>query len=138
MSEDMSQGPEPGTREWRLQTGNYIDPEPDWDAGPPYVDHAHAVMYWDTASEADAGRERYPGYRHVGPEPETEAETARDDPDPWAFPEPEAESQAEASRSFRGRPKPNEILSRERHQPGREGPSDRRQPGSDPAPGRRV
>ena len=91
MSEDMSQGPEPGTREWRLETGSYIDPEPDWDAGPPYVDHAHAVMYWDTASEAGAGRERYPGYRHVGPEPGTEAETARDDPDPRVFPEPEAE-----------------------------------------------
>ena len=117
MTEDMSQGPEPGTREWRLQTGNYIDPEPDWDAGPPYVDHAHGEIYWDTASEADAGRERYPSYRHfgpepgteaetaevnagrerhprylhVGPEPGTEAETAWDNPDPWALLEPEAE-----------------------------------------------
>ena len=91
MTEDMSQGPEPGTREWRLQTGNYIDPEPDWDAGPPYVDHAHGEMYWDTASEVDAGRERYPRYLHVGPEPGTEAETAWDNPDPWALLEPEAE-----------------------------------------------
>jgi hypothetical protein len=100
MSEDMSQEPERGTNEWAYQTGNYIDPEPDWDAGPPYVDHAHGEMYWDTASQADAGRERYPGYRHFGPEPATEAETTRDgnprhlhpaDPDPWAFLDPEAE-----------------------------------------------
>ena len=96
MSEHMSQGPESGTNEWAYQTGNYIDPEPDWDAGPPYVDHYHGIMYWDTVSEVDAGRERYPRYRHAGPEPETEAETARDDRDPWAFPEPEADREAEA------------------------------------------
>jgi hypothetical protein len=109
--------PEPGTGEWAYQTGNYIDPEPDWDAGPPYVDHAHGEVYWDTASEADAGRERYPSYRHFGPEPGTEAETAEvdggrersprylhvspepgteaetawDDPDPWGLLDPEAE-----------------------------------------------
>jgi hypothetical protein len=71
---DEEPGPEPGTREWHIATGNYIDPEPDWDAGPPYVDHAHGVMYWDTAAEVDSGRERYPSYRHVGPEPDREAE----------------------------------------------------------------
>ena len=84
MSENRSQGPGPGASEWLYQAGNYIDPEPDWDAGPPYIDHAHGIMYWDTANEADAGRERYPGYCHRGPKPETEAETARDDPDPRA------------------------------------------------------
>lgn len=52
--------PEPGTNEWAYQTGNYIDPEPDWDARPPYVDHAHAEMYGEAASDVDAGRERYP------------------------------------------------------------------------------
>jgi hypothetical protein len=100
MSENLNQGPEPGTNEWAYQTGNYIDPEPDWDAGPPYVDRYHGIMYWDTASEVDAGRERYPGYRHVGPEPETKAETTQDDPNPWAFPEPEAERHAEAEQGL--------------------------------------
>ena len=66
MSENTSQGPEPGTNEWAYETGNYIDPEPDWDSDGPHLDTAHGVAYWDTASEVDAGRERYSGYRHVG------------------------------------------------------------------------
>ena len=68
MSENTSQGPEPGTNEWAYETGNYIDPEPDWDYGEPHLDAAHGVAYWDTASDVDAGRERSSGYRHVGPD----------------------------------------------------------------------
>lgn len=68
---------QPGTNEWAYETGNYVDPEPDWDAGTPYVDPYHGVMYHDTASEADAGRARWPRYRHVGPEPEREAEAGQ-------------------------------------------------------------
>jgi hypothetical protein len=75
VSENTSQGPEPGTDEWAYATGNYIDPEPDWDTGEPYIDQAHGIAYYDTAEGLAAGRERYPGYRHVGPEPEPEAET---------------------------------------------------------------
>lgn len=63
-------GPEPGTREWDIATGRAIDPEPDWDLGEPYLDQAHGVAYWDTAAAMEAGRDRLPSYRHVGPEPE--------------------------------------------------------------------
>lgn len=65
--------PEPGTYEWHVQTGNYVDPEPDWASGEPYVDAAHGVAYWDTAEAMAAGRERYPDYQQVGPEREAEA-----------------------------------------------------------------
>lgn len=64
---------EPGTNEWAYETGNYVNPEPGWDAGSPYVDHAHGVVFYDKASEVDAGRPRWPEYRHVGPEREPEA-----------------------------------------------------------------
>ncbi len=66
-------GPEPGTREWHIATGNYIDPEPGGDR-EPYVDAVHGVAYYDTQACYDAGREQYPSYRHVAPEPEKEAE----------------------------------------------------------------
>ena len=65
---------EPGTNEWAYETGNYVDPEPGWDAGSPYVDHAHGVVFYDKASEVDAGRARWPEYRHVAPETERESE----------------------------------------------------------------
>jgi hypothetical protein len=73
---------EPGTTEWAYETGNYVDPEPDWDAGSPYVDHAHGVVFYDEASEVDAGRARWPGYRHVGPELEAQAGSAAAEPEP--------------------------------------------------------
>jgi hypothetical protein len=73
-SGDAEPGPEPGTREWHIATGNYIDPEPDWDAGEPYLDHAHGVAYYDTVAAMEAGRERWPEYRHVSPESERDAE----------------------------------------------------------------
>jgi len=38
-------GPEPGTTEWQLQQGSYIDPEPDWDCGPPWVNPATGAVY---------------------------------------------------------------------------------------------
>jgi hypothetical protein len=65
----------PGTNEWAYETRNYMDPEPDWNAGSPYVDHAHGVVFYDEASEVEAGRERWPSYRHVGPQSEPEPET---------------------------------------------------------------
>jgi hypothetical protein len=70
---EIDTGPEPGTREWAIETGNYIDPEPDWDQGEPYVDHAHGIAYWYTAEGLATGRDRFPSYRHVGPEHEPEA-----------------------------------------------------------------
>jgi hypothetical protein len=72
-ADDPEAGPEPGTYEWHIATGNYIDPEPDWDLGEPYVDERHGVMYYDTQAAYEAGRVKYPSYQHVGPEPETEA-----------------------------------------------------------------
>ena len=48
------EGPEPGTHEWRCATGNYVDPEPVWGKGEPYVDHAHGTMFWDTAKGMEA------------------------------------------------------------------------------------
>ena len=94
---DAEPGPEPGTREWYIETGNYIDPEPDWDAGEPYLDHAHGVAYYDTVAAMEAGRERWPEYKHVVPEPESAGPGERPapsqpDPDPWACPEMEAGS----------------------------------------------
>lgn len=48
--------PEPGTTEWAYATGNYVDAEPDWDAGPPYTDPAHGTVFHDTPEpEAEAG-----------------------------------------------------------------------------------
>lgn len=70
---DAGAEPEPGTNEWHYATGNYVDPEPEWGAGEPYVDSAHGVAYWDTPEGMAAGREQYPDYRHVGPEQEAEA-----------------------------------------------------------------
>ena len=66
---------EPGTDEWAAETGNRIDPEPEWDAGEPYVDHAHGVVFYDTEAGMAAAQERWPSYRHVGPQPEPEAGT---------------------------------------------------------------
>lgn len=71
---ELDAGPEPGTNEWRHETGNYVDPEPDWDSGQPYIDHAHGVAYWDTAAAMAAGQGRWPSYRHVGPEADAEPE----------------------------------------------------------------
>lgn len=67
-------GPEPGTYEWRIGQGSYVDPEPEWDAGEPYIDHAHGTAFYDTRAGYEAGRVRYPDYRHVAPDPETEPE----------------------------------------------------------------
>ena len=95
---DEEEGPEPYTTEWYLATGNYVDPEPDWDAGEPYLDHAYGVAYYDTVAAMEAGRELWPEYRHVPPEPESAGEPAarpapsRADPDPWACAEMEAGS----------------------------------------------
>ena len=74
MNQSTSRGLEAGTSEWADETGNYVDPEPGWDAGEPYADHAHGVAYYDTAEGLAAGCERWPEYRHVGPEPEPELE----------------------------------------------------------------
>ena len=60
---------EPGTNECAYETGNYVYPEPDSDAGSPYVDHAHCAVFYDKASEVGARRARWPEYRHVGPVP---------------------------------------------------------------------
>jgi hypothetical protein len=65
---------EQGTNEWLYETGNHVDPEPGWDAGSGYVDHAHGVVFYNKASEVDAGRARWPEYRHVAPETERESE----------------------------------------------------------------
>jgi hypothetical protein len=72
---DPAAGLEPGTNEWAYATGNYIDPEPDWDRGEPYLDHRHGVAYYDTQAAYEAGQDRYPDYQHVAPEPQP-------DPDP--------------------------------------------------------
>jgi hypothetical protein len=91
---DAEPGPEPGTTEWHIATGNYIDPEPEWDAGEPYLDHAHGVAYYDTVAAMEAERERWPEYKHVAPEPERPAPAPREviqpDSDPWACRETEA------------------------------------------------
>jgi len=62
--------PEPGTRQWQIETGSYTDPEPDWDRGEPYADPARGVMYYDTRAGYEAGRQRYPSHRHVAPDAE--------------------------------------------------------------------
>ena len=42
--------PEPGTNEWMIETGNYVDAEPDWDAPVP-VDHYHGKAYPEAEPE---------------------------------------------------------------------------------------
>jgi hypothetical protein len=43
----IKDGPEPGTREWYIETGNYIDPEPDWGHNPA-IDPVNGNRYYDT------------------------------------------------------------------------------------------
>ena len=42
--------PEPGTNEWMIETGNYVDAEPDWDAPVP-VDHYQGKAYPEAEPE---------------------------------------------------------------------------------------
>lgn len=40
-------GPEPGTTEWMIETGNYIDPEPDWSYDPA-VNPVDGTQYYNS------------------------------------------------------------------------------------------
>ena len=51
----------------QIETGR-ADPEPHWDGAEAYVDDREGLVFWDTRKAMEAGRDKYPDYRHIGPE----------------------------------------------------------------------